>query len=359
MSNEKPTAVPTPDIGKEKKKKRKARRIIRRVIVTLLILALLAGAGFYAWSRLKAEYTVNYEAYNTTTGSISNALSFSGTIQTVNSQTVYAKGSPDVRAVYVREGDPVKKGTRLAKLSNGQTPEAEIDGTVNQVYYATGDTVAADDAVAQIVDFTHMTVSIRVDEYDIGDVHVGDDCRITTTATEKTFESTIASIDYVSSSGGSVAYYTAKAYVDVDEGCYPGMQVTVTVPKEEATDVVILKADAISFDENNKAFVYLRDEEDQVTRQYIATGVSNGNYVEITEGLASGDTVYAEMKVDTTTAGLFAGLFGGRNFFGGGMQMPGGNRNFGGGNGGYNMNNGNGGNNRTNNGGTGGNRSGN
>ncbi|MCQ2457532.1 MAG: HlyD family efflux transporter periplasmic adaptor subunit [Clostridia bacterium] len=304
-----------------KKKKKKAGKVIRRIIVTLLILVILAAAGFYAWSRLKDQYTVTYQAYTATIGTISNSLSFSGTLQAVNTQDATANGQTTVRNMYVSEGDKVKAGTRLARLANGQVLEADFDGTVNQVLYAAGDSVAAGATVIQLVDFDHMKVSIRVDEYDIGNVHTGDVCRVTTTATEKVFDSSVASINYVSSSTGNVAYYTATAYVDVDEGCYPGMQVTVTVPRNEATDVVILKADALSFDELNNAFVYVRDDEDQVTEKPVVIGVSNGNYVEIREGLQNGDEVYSEVKVETNTAaGLLMNLFGGRNFMGGGRN---------------------------------------
>ncbi|MDO5435458.1 MAG: HlyD family efflux transporter periplasmic adaptor subunit [Clostridia bacterium] len=304
-----------------KKKKKKAGKVIRRIIVTLLIVAVLAAAVFYAWSRLKDQYTVTYQAYTATVGTISNSLSFSGTLQAVNTQDAAANGLTTVRNMYVSEGDKVKKGTRLARLANGQVLEADFDGTVNQVLYAAGDSVAAGENVVQLVDFEHMKVSIRVDEYDIGNVHTGDACRVTTTATEKVFDSSIASINYVSSSTGNVAYYTATAYVDVDEGCYPGMQVTVTVPRNEATDVVILKAEAISFDMFNNAFVYVRDEEDQVTEKSIVIGVSNGNYTEIKEGLQEGDEVYCEVKVETNTAAsMLMNLFGGRNFMGGGRN---------------------------------------
>lgn len=311
-----------------KKKKKKAGKVIRRIIVTLLILVILAAAGFYAWSRLKDQYTVTYQAYTATIGTISNSLSFSGTLQAVNTQDATANGQTTVRNMYVSEGDKVKAGTRLARLANGQVLEADFDGTVNQVLYAAGDSVAAGATVIQVVDFDHMKVSIRVDEYDIGNVHTGDACRVTTTATEKVFDSSVASINYVSSSTGNVAYYTATAYVDVDEGCYPGMQVTVTVPRNEATDVVILKADALSFDELNNAFVYVRDDEDQVTEKPVVIGVSNGNYVEIREGLQNGDEVYSEVKVETNTAaGLLMNLFGGRNFMGGGRNNTNNNRN--------------------------------
>ena len=103
--------------------------------------------------------------------------------------------------------------------------------------------------------------------------------------------------------------------MDVEEGVYPGMQVTVTIPKEEAADVVILRETALSFDLNNQAFVYTMNENGELETTYVKTGVSNGNYVEIRDGLKSGDTVY--VAVETTTdsfSSLLSGLFGSQQF---------------------------------------------
>ena len=306
---------------KDAKKAKRRKKIIKRVILILLLLAVLGGLGFLGYKRLEAEYTVTYQEYTATTGTISNSLSFSGTLQTINNKTYTASGTVTVRNLYVSVGTDVKAGDKLMRLSNGQTLTADFDGRVNQLPVAEGDEVPSGETLAQVVDFTHMKVSVRVDEYDISDVKAGDACRVTTTATENTFDSVIDNINYVSSSTGSVAYYTAIAYVDVQDGVYPGMQVTVTIPKEEAANVVILKEDALSFDYNNHAFVYQRDDQGNLQQVYVKTGVSNGNYVEITEGLQSGDSVFVEVKAETTsTASLLSSLFGRQNFMGGGSN---------------------------------------
>ena len=200
-----------------KKKAKTRRRILRRIIVAILVLALLAGGAWIAYRALKQEYSVTYQGYTATTGSISNALSFSGNLSLVSSESYSASSSSTVRTVYVSAGDEVSEGDKLVRLANGQTVEAGLDGRVNAVSVAEGDSVAAGAALVQVADFTHLKVQLRVDEYDVGSVHVGDACTVTATATEKTFESKIAAIDYISASGGSVAYYTATAYVDVDD----------------------------------------------------------------------------------------------------------------------------------------------
>lgn len=291
----------------------KKRHPIRKILIAAVVVLALALAGLTAYDRLKQEYTVTYDGYTATVGTISNSLSFSGSLQLIDSKTYSAGSSTTVRTVYVTEGQAVKAGDKLIALANGRTYSADFNGRVNAVSCAEGDSVTSGTELVQIADFAHMKVSIRVDEYDISSVKVGEACRITTTATDQEFDSTLASINYISSSTGSVAYYTAVAYVDVGEGVYPGMQVTVTVPQEEAKDVVILKMDALSFDETNRAYVYTMEESGDMARTYVETGVSNGNYVEIKSGLQANDTVYVEAKetaATSTIASMFSSLFG-------------------------------------------------
>lgn len=300
---------------KERKRKKK---LVRRIVALLLVCLLIAAAVWLGYSRLRQEYTVTYQPYSATIGSISNSLSFSGTLQAISNQTYTASSATAVRAVYVEKGADVKEGDQLMRLNNGTVIEAEFDGRVNQLPVAAGDKVSSGDTLIQVVDFTHMKVSIRVDEYDISDVQVGDAVKVTTTATEKTFETVIEDIDYVSSSTGSVAYYTAIAYVDVDGGVYPGMQVTVTIPQEEASNVVILREEALSFDGTNQAFVYTQNADGEMEQTYVKTGVSNGKYVEIAQGLRDGDTVYAVVEAEESSgiASLFSSIFGSQRVMG-------------------------------------------
>ncbi len=293
------------------------RRALRRIIITLIVLALLAGAGWLAYSSLKAEYTVTYDTYTATRGSISNALSFSGNLSLVDSATYAASSSGTVKTVYVAANDEVAEGDKLLRLNNGETITADFAGRVNKLNVREGDEVTQGQEVVQIADFSHLQISFRVDEYDISDVHVGDACTVTVTALEKSFDTTIGAIDHISSSGGNVAYYTATAYVDVgDPNVLPGMQVTVSITQEETTDAVILKVDAVSFDMTNQAFVWMKNEAGELEQVYITTGVSNGNYIEVVDGLNEGDEVYAETETQTVSgaAGLFSSLFGGQQF---------------------------------------------
>lgn len=297
----------------KKKTRSRKRKIVRKIMITLIVLILLAALAFYGYMMLKQEYTVTYDSYTASVGSISNSLSYSGNLNLIDNATYSASSSTEVRKVYVSAGDDVQEGDKLIRLMNGETIEAEFDGRVNAINVEEGDEVNAGEGLVQVADFTHMRVTIRVDEYDIADVAVGQKCTVTVTATEKTFESEIDTIDYVSASGGNVAYYSAVCYVDVDEGIYPGMQVTVSIPQEEAENVVVLKMDALSFDATNSAFVYMYNDEGVLEEVPVEVGVSNGNYVEIKSGIQEGDTVYVEStQMDNASGigGLLSNVFG-------------------------------------------------
>ena len=298
----------------KKQRPRKKRRWIRRLIITLVLLCALGVWGWSTFSSLRAEYTVTYNPYTATTGSISNSLSFTGTMQLVDSATYTAGADTKVREVYVSLGDAVKDGEKLLRLANGETVKAEFDGTVTALEVEKGNEVKAGDTLATVADFDHMRVSVRVGESDIASVSAGQPCRVTVASAGAVYDSVISKIDYVAYTGNNVAYYTTTVDVDTGntENIYPGMQATVTVPLEEANNVTVLKMEALSTARDNTAFVYKQAADGTMERVPVTVGVSNGNYVEIREGVADGETIYAVTQQEeqlTGLAGLFSSMF--------------------------------------------------
>ena len=301
-----------PETNNQEKKKKKRKHRARRWIALAIVLVLVGGIGFLVVRKLQRDYTVTYDAYTTTTGNISNSLSYSGSMQLINSKTYTAEAAAKVREVYVAAGDKVKEGDKLMRLSDGTTLKAEFDGTVNKVSVEKGDEVEKDATLVQVADFGKMSISFRIGESDISQVTVGQDIKVTVASAGASFESKVKSIDYASYSGNNVAYYTATAEVDTSSTAdiYPGMQATVSITKEAVENVVILKMDAISTARDNSAYVYVQAEDGSMTQQAVTVGVSNGNYVEIKDGLEANQTVYVVAKVEEQSSGLLSGLFG-------------------------------------------------
>ena len=267
----------------KKKKKGRKRRILKKIIWTIIILAILGVIGWSVYSRLRADYKITYDPYTATTGSISNSLSFSGSMQLIDSETYTAPADAKIREIYVTAGQKVTDGTKLMRLSTGDTIEAEFDGTVSAINVSKGDEVKAEDSLITVADFDHMRVSVRVGESNIGSVSVGQACKVTVSSAGASFDSTIGNINYVDYSGNNVAYYTTTVDVDTSEteNIWPGMQATVTITLDEAQDVTVLKVDALSTARDNTAYVYKENSSGEMEEVKVTVGVSNGNYVEI------------------------------------------------------------------------------
>ena len=281
----------------------------------LVVILLVLGVALWSViSKLQSEYRITYDPYTATTGSISNSLSFTGSMQLINSANYTASEDTKVREIYVAEGDKVSEGDKLMRLYGGDTIEAEFDGTVSSIDVEKGDEVKSGDSLLTVADFDHMKVSVRIGESNIGQVAQGQSCRVTVSSAGATFDAVIDNIDYVSYTGNNVAYYTGTVNVDTSaaDNIWPGMQATVTVPLEEAQNVTVLKMEALSTARNNTAYVYKENENGEMEEVTVTVGVSNGNYVEIKDGVTAGETVYkiAEKEEEATgLAALFSGIF--------------------------------------------------
>ena len=189
------------------KKKKPWKRRLKKLIVLLVVLGLGVGAvRLFVWPNLQASATTTYGSYTATTGTISNAMSFSGNVNVQNSETFTASSAGTVREIYVSEEQEVKAGDRLMRLTGGQTLEASFDGRVNSISVEEGDEVAAGATLIQVVDFNDLTISMRVDEYDISSVYVGQAYTVNITALDLSFDSELSHIDRISSSAGGTAY---------------------------------------------------------------------------------------------------------------------------------------------------------
>ncbi|MFH1880104.1 MAG: HlyD family efflux transporter periplasmic adaptor subunit [Bacillota bacterium] len=288
-------------------RQKKRRKRIRKVIIWLVILLLGFGAvSVFVLPKLRAAATLTYDSYTATRGAISNAMSFSGSISVINTETLAAEAAGTVRKIYVQEDEAVTQGQRLIRLSNGEILKAGFDGEVNEISVEEGDEVAGNDSLIQIVDFHNLQVSIRVDEYSVVSVSAGQACSVTVTALEQTFDSEITHINRIPAGGVSTAYYTVTAEFSGSADVLPGMQVTVVIPEEEARDAVILSRDALSFGPMNNANVLMQNDQGEMEQVMVEVGVDNDNYVQIVSGIQTGDTVYKAVASTEESGGLLS-----------------------------------------------------
>ena len=264
--------------SKEEPCVKKKRKWIRWVV--LLLLAALLVLGFV---RLNQQTkSAAYTEVTATEGDLTTYYNFDGLVRAPSIQTLTAGEAGTVRTVYVQQNQRVRKGDRIYRLDGGETVKADLSGEVTGLFVKEGDVVAAGMTVAEIIDMDRLEAELDVDEYDVKAVTPGTPVSVTILATDEQIDGQVSALNKNGTASGDLSYYTVTVPVSGLESAYPG---------EQVLGGVLLRLDAVQFDEYNKPFVYMASGEDEPAKVPVTVGVSDGITCEITSGLSAGDTV--------------------------------------------------------------------
>ncbi len=140
-----------------------------------------------------------------------------------------------------------------------------------------------------------MTLDITIDELDISALQVGMTAQVKIDALggEK-YTATITEIGNTGTNNGGNSKYTVELTMDRAENMLSGMNATATLVLSTASDVLTIPADAL-VEDGNQTVVYTGFDEETETLLnpvIVKVGNSDGETVEILEGLTIGQTYY-------------------------------------------------------------------
>ncbi len=223
---------------------------------------------------------------------IATYYSFSGNLTPVMDEVQTAKDAIKVKELYVKEGDIVRESQPLLRGADGTRVLAQYQGTVDELFVDPEDQLQPGAQIVHMIDFDTLEISVDVDEYDIGALALGKQGDVYLNALGETVQGTVSEIARSATTDGGVSYYEVKLQIDATENIRSGMSVEVNVLNKQALGCVSLSMKALSYDEYNKPYVLVKNAEGQMQVQYVETGVSDGQNIQITSGLAEGQTVY-------------------------------------------------------------------
>ena len=151
-----------------------------------------------------------------------------------------------------------------------------------------------------------MAITISVDETDILSLEVGQEATVSIDSiSSETFEGVVAEVNTSASSDSGVTSYSAVIHIDKTENMLSGMSASVVITIEGHEDALLIPVDALH---QTSATAYVYTEYDEETGEFsgmqeVTVGLSNSSYVEITEGLEEGDTVYYTTSEDSSMFG--------------------------------------------------------
>jgi HlyD family secretion protein len=183
---------------------------------------------------------------------------------------------------------------------------APISGKVIRKDALAGDTIknsGFSSTLCVIYDLSAVTFSMEVDELDVLSVKEGQEVSIVADALEdKTFTGVVTNISLESTASSGVTQYPVTVRVDDIGDLLPGMNVTGNIVIEEAKDCLAIPSDAL---QRGNA-VYVKDESVKEANGRIPagfkevaveTGITDGDYVQITSGLDGSEEVYVARNI--------------------------------------------------------------
>ena len=181
-------------------------------------------------------------------------------------------------------GSSGKSSSSSSSSSGGSSNDTSVVSTIGAFTIAGGD---------------KMLVTMNVDELDILSMKEGLSAEVTLDAVEnETYEGTITTVCGTTNSSDKTAQYSVEITFDKTDEMLSGMNASVAVIVEEASDVMTVPLVAVS-DEGRSSYVYTGYDESSgelTGKREVTLGMSDANNVEIKEGLSEGDLVYYIMQ---------------------------------------------------------------
>ena len=180
-----------------------------------------------------------------------------------------------------------------------------------------------------------MIVTASIDESNILSVELGQSASVTISSiSEDPFTGEVTAIEKTGTSNSGVTGYSVEVTLDKTEKMLTRMSASVAIRIEGVNNALLLPEDAVTRTRDS-AYVYTSVNETSGELEgmvEVKTGLTGGGYIEITEGLKEGDTVYYTKKQSNDFGSFMSGFSGGN--FGGSSGSFGGNSRPGSGSGG-------------------------
>lgn len=278
-------------------KRKRSMMIIGGVVCVVICLGLILGYQTF----FNQKSSANTTEYRVTTEDIEKEDRFTGAIESQNRQDVVATSSQQISDIYVTEGELVPVNKDLYVTTAGEVIRSTVAGEVSKIYYDKNNTVAVGGKIMEIVDYSNLQISIKVEENQLESIEVNTSVEVSIDSLDRTIDGVVAEISREAKNENGVAYFTAIVNFTGDADTRIGMNTEVTIPVDSEEDVIAVPIDAIQFTDDDKTYVSLKYD-GKVVNSMVTTGITDGLKIEITEGLNEGDIVLIPVVVDEATS---------------------------------------------------------
>lgn len=285
----------------------------KKLIIGSVVGVLIVAGGILGYQVMAKTAEGQYTESPAALGNIVNDNRFSGVIESQSREEIMASSALEISELYVSEGEQVGKDTDLYAPVSGAIVTSSVAGEIAKIYYDEGETVAAGGKIMEIVDYTNLQVSIKVDEYQLSSLAVGAPVTINIDSIGRSVPGTVSEISREAKNENGIAYFTAIVDFQGDPQIRVGMNAEVVIVKESVQNAVTVPVDAIQFGANNETYVLVKGDSDKPDNRSVTTGITDGVTIQITAGLTENDTVLIPVITTTETTTFQRPKTGGEN----------------------------------------------
>jgi RND family efflux transporter MFP subunit len=178
----------------------------------------------------------------------------------------------------------------LTNIDRNGNVTSPISGTVLSLGAAQNSFVSPSMAVATVESTSDMEISASVSETLVPKLSEGGRVNVSISSVDRSFESTISSIDRAANSVSHLYGVTIKIPAAYANGLRSGMFADVVFYTDTQSNTVVIPTEAIQTGTDGQ-YVYTLDSENIAHKVAVETGLVGDGVTEITSGLSGGETL--------------------------------------------------------------------
>jgi macrolide-specific efflux system membrane fusion protein len=293
-------------------------------LVAAAIAAVLIAGGIAGWRRLasRRDGSLKYKTAVVAEGSIEGSVVTTGYVAPLNRVELKPPTSGRIDALLVQEGDAVRQGQVVAKMSStsraaildaaralgpaeykkwqdayNPTPiVAPISGVIILKNVVVGQTINQDTVVYAMAD--KLIVIAQVDESDIGNVKLGQPARVALDSyPNRPVEGRVFDILYEGTNVANVITYNVKiAPFKTPPFFRSQMTANISIIYKTADQALLIPSVAVKTGEDQERYVLVPGPEGAPERRPVEIGIEGDAQDQVLSGLAKGETVIVSKK---------------------------------------------------------------
>ncbi|ETI67115.1 efflux RND transporter periplasmic adaptor subunit [Neobacillus vireti] len=270
-------------------------------------------------------------------GKLDVKISGSGTVQPVTSEDIKSTiDSNEIDEVLVSTGEEVEKGAILMTYVDGSDPIiAPADGVITTISIQNGERVNNGQVVAHLTNYKDLQTVVQIDELDIPKIKNDQTVNLKVNAyPDQSFTGKVSSVAEEGDSANGVSTFNVTIHIDKPDNLKVGMSTEASILTASKDNALYVPLDAVH-SVNGEKFVIIasadsNNQNSRTDQKTVKTGLANEDYVEITEGVAEGETIQLPQLAKGNSSNNSIRMMQGGGFGGGMGNMGGMNRNWGG-----------------------------